>query len=193
MGFILLGLACLNTVGLNGTVYFMFAHGVMAALGFALVGAIYEQTHTRMLDDWGGLGKKTPFIATLFVMTAMASSGVPGFANFIGEMLILMGSWDKYPVPTVFAVAGLVITAGYMLKTVRFSMQGPLNPRLKDVRDPAGLNKLPYLVLIGFLVLTGFLPMLLMPVIRSGTANVIKHLESGPKIILKQEIVSYGP
>lgn len=193
MGFILLGLACLNTVGLNGTVYFMFAHGVMAALGFALVGAIYEQTHTRMLDDWGGLGKQTPFIATLFVMTALASSGVPGFANFIGEILILMGSWDKYPVPTVFAVAGLVITAGYMLKTVRFSMQGPLNPRLKDVHDPAGLSKLPYLILMGFLVLTGILPMVLMPAIRSGTANVIKHLESGPKIILKQAIVSYGP
>ena len=144
MGIIILGISCLTPVALNGTVFFMFAHGIMAALGFALVGFIYDQTHTRLIDDWGGLGKKIPWIATLFVMTAMASSGLPGFANFIGEIMILLGAWDVRRWQAVFAVAGLVITAGYMLKTVRATMQGPFNTRWDALKDARGLERLPY-------------------------------------------------
>ncbi len=178
MGYILLGLSCLTPIGLNGTVFFMFAHGLMAALGFALVGFIYEQTHTRMIDDWGGFGKKVPFIATLFIMMSMASSGLPGFGNFIGEMMILLGSWDKYRLQTIFAVAGLVITAGYMLKTVRASMQGPLNPHGASLSDARGVQRLPYLLLIVMLLAVGFLPSILLPTISSGTRPILAAIQN---------------
>ena len=178
MGYILLGLSCLTPIALNGTVFFMFAHGLMAALGFALVGFIYEQTHTRMIDDWGGFGKKIPFIASIFVMTAMASSGLPGFANFIGEIMILLGAWDKYRWQAVFAVAGLIITAGYMLNTVRATMQGPLNARWNSLNDARGLQKFPYLILIAILLLVGFLPSLLLPTIASGTKPVLERIHA---------------
>jgi NADH-quinone oxidoreductase subunit M len=177
MGYILLGLACLTPIALNGTVFFMFAHGIMAALGFSLVGFIYEQTHTRMIEHWGGFGKKIPLIATLFVMMAMASAGLPGFANFVGEMMILLGAWDKYRIPAIFAVAGLVITAGYMLKTVRASMQGPLNPHGQTLVDAKGFQKTPYLLLTGLLLLVGFLPSLLLPTIGSGTKPILQRIE----------------
>ena len=190
MGYILLGLSCLTPIALNGTVFFMFAHGIMAALGFALVGFIYEQTHTRMIDDWGGLGKKIPFIASLFVMTAMASSGLPGFANFIGEIMILLGAWDKYRGPAVFAVAGLIITAGYMLNTVRATMQGPLNPRWNSLNDARGLQKLPYLILIAILLLVGFLPSLLLPTIASGTKPVLERIHAAG--VLEKESTPNG-
>jgi NADH-quinone oxidoreductase subunit M len=178
MGYILLGLSCLTPIGLNGTVFFMFAHGLMAALGFALVGFIYEQTHTRMIDDWGGFGKKVPFIATLFIMMAMASSGLPGFGNFIGEIMILLGSWDKYRLQTIFAVAGLVITAGYMLKTVRASMQGPLNSHGASLSDAHGVQRLPYLLLIVMLLAVGFLPSILLPTISSGTRPILEAIQN---------------
>lgn len=171
MGYILLGLSVLTPLALKGTVFFMFAHGLMAAAGFALVGFIYDQTHTRMIDDWGGLGKKLPFIATLFVMMSMASAGLPGFANFVGEMMILAGAWDQYRWQALFAVAGLVITAGYMLKTVRGAMQGPLNPRWAGLKDATGLQKLPYLILIGLLLFTGFFPSLILPTIASAVRS----------------------
>ncbi len=188
MGLILLGLACMTPIALNGTVLFMFAHGVMAALGFALVGFVYEQSHTRMLDDWGGLGKKIPFIATVFTMAAMASAGVPGFASFIGEMLILIGAWEKYPVPTIFAVLGLVITAGYMLKTVRFAFQGPLNPRMAEVQDARGIQRLPYALLAAVLVIVGFFPVLILGTASLGTETVMKHAAATPmKIIYRTE------
>ena len=177
MGYILLGLSCLTPVALNGTIFFMFAHGIMASLGFALVGFIYEQTHTRMIEDWGGFGKKVPFIATLFIMMSMASAGLPGFGNFVGEMMILLGAWDKYRLQTIFAVAGLVITAGYMLKTVRATMQGPLNTEhAKHLHDAHGFQKAPYLLLIVILIAIGFLPSLLLPTISSGTQPILEAL-----------------
>lgn len=187
MGFILLGLSCLTPVALDGTVLFMFAHGIMAALGFALVGFVYEQTHTRMIGDWGGFGKKMPFIATVFIMTAMASAGVPGFANFPGEVLILLGAWDRYRIPAILAVSGLVITAGYMLMTVRGTMQGPLNPRWNNLKDATGIQRLPFLILLVTLIAAGIFPSRLLVTIQSGTQSVIKHVYAYPKIILKEE------
>lgn len=178
MGLILLGLATLTPAGLNGTVLYMFAHGIMAALSFALVGFVYEQTHTRNLEDWGGLGRKIPYISALFVMAAMASAGVPGFAPFMGELMILLGAWDKYPVPTLAAVAGLVITAGYMLKMVRHTIQGPLNPACADVQDAKGLAKLPYGILMAILILVGFVPNLLLKVAEPATAGILAKYPS---------------
>ncbi|OGW81098.1 MAG: hypothetical protein A3C47_00945 [Omnitrophica bacterium RIFCSPHIGHO2_02_FULL_51_18] len=189
MGYILLGLACLTPIALNGTVFFMFAHGIMAALGFALVGFIYDQTHTRMLEDWGGFGKKIPFIAALFTLMSMASVGLPGFANFIGEFMILLGAWDKYRGPAIFAVAGFVITAGYMLKTVRATMQGPFNARWDNLSDAKGIQKAPYLLLILLLIGVGFLPMLLLPSIASGTAPILKRLGSAAEDPADKSIV----
>jgi NADH-quinone oxidoreductase subunit M len=176
MGYILLGLSCLTPVALNGTLLFMFAHGLMAALGFALVGFVYEQTHTRLIGDWGGFGKKIPFVATLFIMMSMASSGLPGFGNFIGEMMILLGAWDKYRVQAVLAVAGLVVTAGYMLKTVRGTMQGPLHANAKSLKDATGLQRLPYLILVAMLIFIGFFPSLILPTITSGTKPILERL-----------------
>ena len=95
MGYVLLGIACLNPIALNGAVLLMFAHGLMTALAFAAVGHIYDQTHTRVFSEWGGLAKQIPFIATVFVMAALASSGLPGFANFVSELLVFFGSWNS--------------------------------------------------------------------------------------------------
>ncbi len=184
MGYILLGLACLTPVALNGTVFFMFAHGIMASLSFALVGWIYAQTHTRMLDEWGGLGKKMPFISVLFAMAAMASAGLPGFANFVGEMTILAGAWDKYRWPAVFAVAGLVITAGYMLRTVRGAIQGPLPARWNALEDARTLReRAPYLLLAGVLLAVGMFPALIMPVVESGTRPVLDRTIQSVEVV----------
>ncbi|MBI4432424.1 MAG: NADH-quinone oxidoreductase subunit M [Candidatus Omnitrophica bacterium] len=178
MGFILLGLACLTPTALNGAVFFMFSHGLMAALGFALVGFIYDQTHTRLLEDWGGFGKKVPLVGTLFVMTALASAGVPGFGNFIGEIMILLGAWDRHRVPAILAVTGLIITAGYMLKTVRGAFQGPLKTKGNMLKDATGAGRLPYLLLIAILLLVGLLPSLLLPSISAGTKPILERLAS---------------
>ena len=177
MGYILLGLACLNVIGINGVVFLMFAHGIMAALAFALTGFLADQTKTRNIDELGGLTKRMPFIATLFAMTALASAGVPGFANFVAEVLVLLGAWDVYRWPTVFAVLGIVITAVYMLKTIRIGFQGPLNPRwnqLKDAQSP--LEKLPFILLMAALIAVGCFPSLILNKLDSGTKPISEQI-----------------
>ena len=178
MGYILLGLACFNTIGLNGVVYLMFAHGIMAALAFALAGYVADQTRTRNLDELGGLLKCMPFIGTCFMMAAFASAGVPGFANFVAEILVLLGSWDQYRWLSVLAVFGLVVTAIYLLKAVRLGFQGPLSPRFTGLSDATSLTqKLPYVLLLALLILVGCLPSIILTHISSSTQTIVESIK----------------
>jgi NADH-quinone oxidoreductase subunit M len=174
MGYILLGLACLNIIGLNGVVFLMFAHGIMAVLGFALTGFFADQTGTRNLDELSGLNKRMPFIGTCFAMMALASAGVPGFANFAAEIMVLLGAWDLYRWQTVAAVLGIVITAIYMLKTIRLGFHGPLNSRWAKLVDAqSAIEKLPYVLLLAALIFAGCFPSLILKTIESGTKQIL--------------------
>ena len=178
MGYILLGLACFNTIGLNGVVYLMFAHGIMAALAFALTGFVADQTKTRNLDELGGLIKCMPFIGTCFMMAAFASAGVPGFANFVAEILVLLGSWDLYRLFAILAILGLVITAIYMLKAIRLGFQGPLNPKFTQLVDAQTLvAKFPYVMLLALLILVGCFPAIILTHISSSTQTIVARIK----------------
>ena len=177
MGYVLLGIASISVLGMSGAVFLMFAHGVMTAMAFALIGFFYEQTHTRMLDDLGGLLSQIPFIGMLFIMTAMASLGLPGFANFASELMVIVGSWERYPIPTTLAVFGLVIGATYLLRTVRAAFQGPLDPRWADLKDAKGpLQRAPFLLLCGTLLLFGIYPAPMVDLISGSIQPVVDAL-----------------
>ncbi len=177
MGYILLGLACLNTIGLNAVVYLMFAHGIMASLAFALVGFVTDQTKNRNLDQLGGLAKVMPFVGTCFIMAALASAGVPGFANFVAEIMVILGAWDQYRILTILAVLGIVLTAIYMLKAIRLGFQGPLNSRWVQLKDAQTLTeKLPYAFLLAVLILVGCWPSLILNHITTSTKPIIESL-----------------
>ena len=177
MGYILLGLACFNTIGLSGVVYLMFAHGIMAALAFALTGFVTDQTKTRNLDELGGLLKCMPFIGTCFIMSALASAGVPGFANFVAEILVLLGAFDQYRWLSVAAVFGLVITAIYMLKAIRLGFHGELSPRFAKLTDTRTLlDKSPYLLLLALLILVGCLPAVILNHIGTSTTTIVESI-----------------
>jgi NADH-quinone oxidoreductase subunit M len=177
MGYVLLGLACLTPVALDGAVLLMFAHGLMTALAFALIGYFYEQTHTRYLPDLGGLAHQMPFIATCGVIAAMASSGLPGFANFVAELLIFLGGWDRYPVQIICGVFGVVITAVYMLRVVRGTFFGPALPAFAHTRDArSAFERLPYLVLVIALMVVGCWPRPFLQMIDASARPLIEHI-----------------
>src|SRR3989338_4115381 len=170
MGYVLLGIACLTPLALNGAVLLMFAHGLMTALAFALVGHVYDQTHTRYLPDLGGLAHQLPLIARCGVIAAMASSGLPGFGNFVSELLVFLGGWEAYRLPVVFGVLGVVITSVYMLRFVRGTFFGPAKPayaRVTDARTP--FQRLPYIVLIRGLMFVGCGPAPMLRLVETGT------------------------
>ena len=111
------------------------------------------------------------------VMTAMASLGLPGFANFASELMVIVGSWERYPIPTTLAVFGLVIGATYLLRTVRAAFQGPLDPRWADLKDAKGpLQRAPFLLLCGTLLLFGIYPAPMVDLISGSIQPVVDAL-----------------
>ncbi len=135
MGFVLLGIAAaakaagtINaTIALNGAVLQMFNHGLSAAGMFFLVGVIYERTHTRNLEDFGGLFPLVPIYGGILIFTSMASLGLPGLNGFISEFLVVRGSWPILTLYTAIAMIGLLFTGAYVLKGVKNVLHGPLN------------------------------------------------------------------
>ena len=116
MGFVLLGLATLNVTGMSGAVLQMFSHGVVASLLFAVVGRmIYDRTHTRQLDELGGLRKALPFAFWTFLIGGTASMGLPGFSGFVAEIQVLIGAFQMSPWLAAGAAASIAITAAYIL------------------------------------------------------------------------------
>jgi NADH-quinone oxidoreductase subunit M len=122
MGFVLLGLVTLNTIGVTGAVLQMFSHGIIAGLLFAIVGrVVYERTHTRELDELEKLhlSKKLPFAAWAFVLAGMASMGLPGFSGFVAELQVLVGSWSYGPVWTGVAGVGILVGVAYTWRALQ--------------------------------------------------------------------------
>jgi len=136
MGFVLLGIAAAaraplgsldRTIALNGAVLQMFNHGLSAAGMFFLVGVIYERTHTRNLDDYGGLFPLVPIYGGILIFTSMASLGLPGLNGFVSEFLVVRGAWPILPVFTAIGLLGLLMTGAYILKAIKNVLHGPLN------------------------------------------------------------------
>jgi len=124
MGFVILGLATLDAVGLSGAVLQMFSHGVIAGLLFAVVGRmVYDRTHTRDFGDLEvmRLDRMLPFAAVTFVLAGMASMGLPGFSGFVAELQVLVGAWHAFPTLAVVAGIGIVIGVAYTLRAVHHS------------------------------------------------------------------------
>jgi NADH-quinone oxidoreductase subunit M len=175
MGFIFLGIASLNLIGITGAVVIMVAHGLLAALTFGLSGYILSQTGTLEMKDLGGLMKRAPFIGATFVIAAMAGCGLPGFANFVGEMMIFFAAWKSLPLATILALwGGLVIGAVYMLRAVRAVVHGPLPDRWTQVKDATAWRKVPFVILTAALLLFGCLPRLLTEKIKPEAERVVQ-------------------
>src|SRR6476620_10614323 len=122
MGFVLLGLATANALGVGGAVLQMFSHGVIAALLFAIAGRmIYRRTHTRDLDMLAGMNLRQllPFAAFCFVIASAASMGIPGFSGFAAEITVLLGAWKSYPLAVLITGAGMVLVAAFTLRALK--------------------------------------------------------------------------
>lgn len=173
MGFVLLGLMSLTSIGLSGAVLQMFSHGIIAGLLFAVVGRmVYERTHTRdlaMLERFG-LGRNMRFVSVTFLLACLASMGFPGFSGFIAEVSILIGTWRQLPMFTIVAAVGVLIGVGFTLRALIKSFYSPIGV---DV-DAAHTNYEPItvpektgaIILLGATIVIGLFPRLLFDLIQ---------------------------
>lgn len=119
MGFVVLGVFALTVNGIQGGLIVMISHGVSTGALFLLLGMLYERRHTREIADFGGIGRVAPWLATAFVITALASIGLPGTSGFVGEFLALLGTFETHPVLAGIAATGVIFAAYYMLPMVQ--------------------------------------------------------------------------
>jgi len=186
MGFVVLGIAAaakaagtLNaTISLNGAVLQMFNHGLSAAGMFFLVGVLYERTHTRNLDDFGGLFPLVPIYGGILIFTSMASLGLPGLNGFISEFLIVRGSWPVLTIYTAVAMLGLLFTGAYILKGIRSVLHGPLNEHWsKGVHKLTEINLREIIVMAPLMILIlviGIFPAWMLNVINKAMMMINK-------------------
>jgi NADH-quinone oxidoreductase subunit M len=186
MGFVLLGIAAAARIGvnnpdpvlnqssniaLNGAVLQMFAHGLSAAGMFFLVGVIYERTHTRNLNEYGGLFPLVPVYGGILIFTSMASLGLPGMAGFVAEFQVVRGTWPVLTAWTAISMLGLLMTGAYILKGIKQVLHGPLNQNwvghLTEINAREIIVMAPLMVLI---IAIGVWPMWIMDVVNKAMA-----------------------
>lgn len=179
MGYIFLGLAAGTEIALRGAILLMFAHGVSIALLFALAGRLRSQLGTLELNKLGGLGAHAPVFTVLFAFGAFASIGLPGLANFAGEVMIFIGSFTQFGTDSfgplqwtvVLALWGVVMSAVYMLRAYRSIFQGSASAGL-FMTDPAFAQRVPMILLAAVLLVAGCCPWLLLGLLKTDLASV---------------------
>ena len=176
MGFIFLGIASLNVIGLTGAVLVMIAHGLLAALAFGLSGHLYQQHGTLDMTRMGGLLRKMPLAGTALLMAMMAGCGLPGFANFAGEITIFFAAWSAgFQIITVIAAwSALVIGGLYMLRAIRNILHGSQGEDWDNASDAKPLVATAFGLLLAMLLVFGFAPNLLTKRINSEVEKIVR-------------------
>jgi NADH-quinone oxidoreductase subunit M len=174
LGFILLGIASGNAVGINGAVMQQVTHGLYSALLFILVGIIASRAGTRRIGDLGGLADRMPWAGGLLALGALAAMGVPGLAVFVSEFMTIMGGYTAFPVLGVLAASGIVLGAMYLLNMLRRVIFGTIErPALTEARDAGPVEMAAIVPLAALLVVLGIFPSLLTNVQRPAVDLVL--------------------
>lgn len=189
MGFVLLGLAAMNAMGMNGAILQMFTHGTITALLFLFVGVVYDRTHTREIADLGGLCARMPLASGLFVVAALAAVGAPGMSGFVSEFLIFVGTYSNTltaPVAglnmsahvvvqglTITSALGIILGAAYMLWLGQRVFFGPLKDKWSELKDLNRLETINLLILTVFVVVIGLYPALIVDYINPASERIL--------------------
>ncbi len=180
-GFVLLGIGMLTKTAMTGAVMQMVSHGLMTALFFAIIGMIYERTHTKQVSEMSGLLKRMPFIISVLFIVGLCSLGLPGLSGFVAEMTVFMGSWEHPDtfrrVATILACLSIVVTAVYILRAVTKTSMGPLTTGFENVTDARWNEKLAAIILLAGILAIGLAPGWLNDLIRPGTEIIMQKLK----------------
>ena len=173
MGFVMLGLAALNTDGVSGAVLQMFSHGCITGALFFLVGIVYERAHHRQIARFGGLGAQMPRYYGFFMFMGLASLGLPSLSGFIAEFLVLRGSFTAFTLYAGIAITGIVITAAYILWTIQRMFLGPLKEEYRKFPDMNRLEVACLAPLMFVILLVGIYPAAVLNAISGTVKNLL--------------------
>jgi len=183
MGLVLVGIGSvgisegtLSVTGLNGAAMQLFTHGTVTGLLFLSVGLVYERTHTRHIPDLGGLAGRMPVVAVAMLIAGLASLGLPGLSGFVSELLVFLGAYQAYDWPTVLAVLGIVLAAGYILWMMQRTFFGVRRDSFNDLPDASLVEALPLGLMLITIIGVGVYPSVLTDVFESGLNPMVDVL-----------------
>jgi NADH-quinone oxidoreductase subunit M len=181
VGFSLLGIGMLTQTAISGALMQMVSHGLMTALFFAVIGMIYDRTHTRMVNEMGGLMKVMPFITTVFFIVGLCSLGLPGLSGFVAEMTVFMGSWQNddafHRIATIAAAMSIVVTAVYILRAIGNTAMGPIKSEsYLQLKDASWNEKLAAVLLVAGILAIGIAPGWLNDLLRPAAEEIMNKI-----------------
>lgn len=180
MGYVLLGMAAMNEIGLQGAVLQMFNHGIITGCLFLLVGVIYERAHTRDINVFGGLAAKVPFYFSMTTIACMASLGLPTLAGFVSEFMCFLGAFQnpELRVITGISLLGVVLTVGFLLTLILKVFLGPLGEKFKEMTDMTFREKVTVIPLIIMTIVVGVYPQIVLDTMRVKVQALVQLLKS---------------
>ena len=173
LGFVMLGIFALTLQSVQGALMVMINHGISTGALFLLVGMIYERKHSRLIDSYGGIARVVPMFAAALTFVSLSSIGLPGTNGFVGEFLVLVGSYKTYPVLTIIATTGVIFAAAYLLWAIQRILFNPLDkPENAHIPD---LNKRELAILVPLIAVIIWLGIYPAPVLRrmEGSAQLL--------------------
>ncbi|MXS79248.1 NADH dehydrogenase subunit M [Nitrosomonas eutropha] len=177
MGFVTLGFFLFNPIGIEGAMVQMISHGFISGALFLCVGVLYDRLHTRMIADYGGVVNKMPVFAALFMLFAMANSGLPGTSGFVGEFMVIMGSMEVNFWYAFFAALTLILGASYSLWLYKKVVFGAVaNPNVEGMKDISAREFLVLAILAVAVLALGIYPLPLTEVMHVTVDNLLEHV-----------------
>jgi len=184
MGVVILGMTAMNTQGMMGAVFQMFNHGTITAMLFLIVGVIYDRTHTRGLDDFGGLMNQMPKYSAVMVIAFFAALGLPGLSGFISEAFSFLGAFQTFRWLTIASTLGIVLTAAYMLWTLQRVFLGTLPDKWKDLPDINGRELVALVPLAIIVIFLGIYPAPMLNLMNASANQLVDFVREGANAVL---------
>ena len=185
MGYVLLGMASLTTVGINGAIFQMFNHGTITAMLFLIVGVIYDRAHTRGINEFGGLATQMPVYTGFVTVAFFAALGLPSMSGFISEALVFVGAFsvDAIRVITIISTLGILLGAAYMLWTLQRIFFGELNPKWKELTDLTAREYLMFIPLTIIIIFLGIYPSAMLDVMNTSVNTLVQFISENASTI----------
>jgi NADH-quinone oxidoreductase subunit M len=189
MGFVTMGIFSFTQQGLDGAMFQMISHGVVSGALFLCVGVVYDQLHTREIKQYGGVVHVMPYFAAFFMVFTMASAGLPATSGFVGEILVIVGTYQAAPWAAIGAATGLVLGAAYMLWLYRRVVFGEVtNPHVKEMKDANTIQWLYFVPLIVAVIWLGVHPTSMSASIAPSTKHILQQMNKAEADAVTQEI-----
>jgi NADH-quinone oxidoreductase subunit M len=190
-GFMVLGIFAVTTPSITGSIFYMFNHGFATAALFLVLGFLVHRRGSARIEDFGGVQKTAPVLAGLFLVSGLATLGLPGTSSFASEFLVLAGSWQRHPVYVAVATLGMVLAAVYVLRAYKRTMTGPVTEGTSAhvTADLGGREKAVLAPLIIVLLVFGFFPKPMLNVIEPAARATMSQVGmTDPQPVVKEGV-----